>query len=802
MGLEQAIARTVELLWMGAIAATPLAVVVSLICRARRVRPATRHMLWFAVLASFITPAVGSLIWRPQWFSSERVMAAAGVEAASEQAAAEVVAPAGGVASSPVSEVAAPPLIAGEKVGPGRVAASRIPAVLPVPALWNAMPMVEFCAGLLANERAADTRIASQSSTLAESAEFVGPVPVRTASPRIAPALSVAASSRVTPAPMASTSKRASGESGASQSTEGVTARVWLARLLKVRDAVAELPPLPPAVWFGGAVLVVVLSLWRRFMAMLWLRDAAPAGPAVQCLVRQVAAALGLSRVPRVVFVNAAVSPMIWCGLRPLLVLPTSLWRTLDEDSRRAVLVHELAHVRRWDHLLCWVTAGIGALYWWHPVVWWVRRRLHEEAEASCDTWVTSLFPTQRRAYASALVVTKSFVSSRAASRGPWLGVASGSAKRLARRITMVMTHKSAPRMSMLGVFVTALIVATGTFVMPGLACPPEDEAKARSKAEQAAQARSRTAVTPRAPEPGVVFFGEAPALEAMRGGGAAVAPTPPAPPELPRQGSPARAPKAPKPPKAPKAPKAVQGVSVAPMAAPRAEVSVDLDALKEAREPREYRLSQGKLQAFYGMMSRSDVPILVEMKGDRMVIWGNDDEHAVFGRFVRIVDGDGQQSRVAAPARVAGQNKVLAERLAQVEGQRAREAGTRAAQEALKARGQALTRDLEAEREARTRMMVELEADRARVDAAREGNQELRERIQALQAQIRELEKRAEKLEGGREDQRPSRRPASPGMVSPASSTTGGGVCGSPCQKTERACETTCESPKQTASR
>ena len=74
---DQILTSASELLWTGALAAVPLVLAVSLVCRCRRLRPATRHMLWLAALASFVTPVLGSLIWRPDWFRSERVLAAA-----------------------------------------------------------------------------------------------------------------------------------------------------------------------------------------------------------------------------------------------------------------------------------------------------------------------------------------------------------------------------------------------------------------------------------------------------------------------------------------------------------------------------------------------------------------------------------------------------------------------------------------------------------------------------------------------------------------------------------------------------
>ncbi len=77
MATDELISRTADLLWMGGLAASPLALLVGCVCRCKSLRPSTRHMLWFAVLASFVTPMLGAMIWRPQWFRSDSLIAAA-----------------------------------------------------------------------------------------------------------------------------------------------------------------------------------------------------------------------------------------------------------------------------------------------------------------------------------------------------------------------------------------------------------------------------------------------------------------------------------------------------------------------------------------------------------------------------------------------------------------------------------------------------------------------------------------------------------------------------------------------------
>ena len=101
----------------------------------------------------------------------------------------------------------------------------------------------------------------------------------------------------------------------------------------------------------------------------------------------------------------------------------------------------------------------------------------------------------------------------------------------------MVMTQKSRPKASAVGTFLAMGVIAAGMFVMPGLACPPDEQAnsKAATKVQVAGKVSTARAsknmltpskVDPSSPvgvtsvggAPAVTFFGEAPALEAMRG--------------------------------------------------------------------------------------------------------------------------------------------------------------------------------------------------------------------------------------------------------------------------------------------
>jgi uncharacterized protein (TIGR03435 family) len=70
---------------------------------------------------------------------------------------------------------------------------------------------------------------------------------------------------------------------------------------------------------------------------------------------------------------------------RPVLMLPQGLQEQLRPEQLRAILAHELCHVRRRDNLTAFIHMGVEAIFWFHPLVWWLGRRLIAEREQACD---------------------------------------------------------------------------------------------------------------------------------------------------------------------------------------------------------------------------------------------------------------------------------------------------------------------------------------------------------------------------------------------------------------------------------
>ncbi len=257
----------------------------------------------------------------------------------------------------------------------------------------------------------------------------------------------------------------------------------WIATLAAAVDAILALPAIPVEVWGLGAVVLALAALLRIALFHRLVGRSTPASAEVQRVVRMAGIGVGVRRIPATYMTEQPISPMVWCGRRARLVLPTALWEQLDDRGRRAVVYHELAHLRRRDHWVSWFEMLMGIAYWWYPLVWWIRSRVRAEAENSCDAWVTTLLPRDRRAYAEALLRTTHFIrDERRRMPAIGIGVTTGRANCFARRLRMVMTETVKPRSSFGGMALVLLIAALGWIAAPARSCP-KDEAKASATA-------------------------------------------------------------------------------------------------------------------------------------------------------------------------------------------------------------------------------------------------------------------------------------------------------------------------------
>lgn len=140
-------------------------------------------------------------------------------------------------------------------------------------------------------------------------------------------------------------------------------------------------------VWLGGAVIMLLslvvgwLSVWRI------VRRASEVQGVWSETRERVRGRLAISRKVSLLECSSRWAPMAFGLFRPTIVLPVD-GRAWPEQKRSAVLVHELAHVKRNDCLLHSICTIALALHWFNPLFWIAARRLRLEREHACDDYV------------------------------------------------------------------------------------------------------------------------------------------------------------------------------------------------------------------------------------------------------------------------------------------------------------------------------------------------------------------------------------------------------------------------------
>jgi TonB family protein len=94
---------------------------------------------------------------------------------------------------------------------------------------------------------------------------------------------------------------------------------------------------------------------------------------------------MGLRQPVRVLTAALPDGPSVVGWLRPVLLLPPATLLGLTPDQLEAVLAHELAHIRRYDHVVNALQTLVETLLFYHPAVWWISARIREERELCCD---------------------------------------------------------------------------------------------------------------------------------------------------------------------------------------------------------------------------------------------------------------------------------------------------------------------------------------------------------------------------------------------------------------------------------
>ncbi|MCF7958200.1 MAG: DUF3887 domain-containing protein, partial [Phycisphaerae bacterium] len=163
-----------------------------------------------------------------------------------------------------------------------------------------------------------------------------------------------------------------------------------------------------PAVWLGG--ILVFLTIIFSANLRLWLkvrREKIVTHPQALELLADCMEQMGIAgKNPLVVVATDQVySPSLFGSIHPRLLLPKGLLAGLNASQLRHIFLHELAHLKRRDIQMGWLTTLLQIVHWFNPLLWYAFYRMRVEREIACDAMVfTALHSEQPQKYGQTIV--------------------------------------------------------------------------------------------------------------------------------------------------------------------------------------------------------------------------------------------------------------------------------------------------------------------------------------------------------------------------------------------------------------
>lgn len=142
-------------------------------------------------------------------------------------------------------------------------------------------------------------------------------------------------------------------------------------------------------IWILISLYLLSKMTWMLIRLSVWSKQAQPVNDVlVLDLYKDCLAQSNIKNSPLLLTSESMPVPVTFGCFQPKIMLPQSFLAHASTDGLRYVLLHELEHLRRWDNFWHIVETTICSLFFFHPVVHWAKRNIHEKREHLCDLHV------------------------------------------------------------------------------------------------------------------------------------------------------------------------------------------------------------------------------------------------------------------------------------------------------------------------------------------------------------------------------------------------------------------------------
>jgi len=213
--------------------------------------------------------------------------------------------------------------------------------------------------------------------------------------------------------------------------------------------------------WLTGAIVMAGRFVASRAGLFLLRENAHPVHRGVLLdMFRDLSAQIGTRRETVVLASGEVKAPVVLGIFRPAVILPESIAEQYPVDMLEPILIHELVHIRRRDHVVNGLQRLLAIGLFFHPLYWVVNHILASERERSCDDYVVRLTGAPRR-YALCLAELAEYIGS-GRSKLPERSTRMPDRRSMTeQRVESLASRKTVPPRPSAALIVTLIVVAT-----------------------------------------------------------------------------------------------------------------------------------------------------------------------------------------------------------------------------------------------------------------------------------------------------------------------------------------------------
>jgi beta-lactamase regulating signal transducer with metallopeptidase domain len=209
-------------------------------------------------------------------------------------------------------------------------------------------------------------------------------------------------------------------------------------------------------VWLIGIVITLVRwRLGRRSLLKSLRSSEFVIGGREWRILREVRTDMKIWRQVRLIVSPQISEPAVWGSFKPVVVLPQGIGDLLVDEEIHAVMMHEMAHVLRWDNLISDLQMVLCCVFWFHPLVWFIDRRLLEERELACDEMVLN-YGGRSTSYANTLMKIYRFCLGSEVR-----GLSAVASSNIAKRLELILESTARSRITKMQRLIVVIVMLT-----------------------------------------------------------------------------------------------------------------------------------------------------------------------------------------------------------------------------------------------------------------------------------------------------------------------------------------------------